>query len=58
MTKKNYLMFAQISFKAETDKEAIEKTWQLEQLLEENGYYLRQHHTGQMDNIRSVRYGR
>ena len=51
-------MFAQISFKAETDKEAIEKTWQLEQLIEENGYYLKQHHTGQMDNIRSVRYGR
>ena len=28
------------------------------QLLKENGYYLRQHHTGHMDNIRSVRYGR
>lgn len=56
--KENYVMFTQIIFKAENKKEAREKTWQLESLLDENGYYLKQHHTSKAKDLRSVRYGR
>lgn len=56
-TDENYTVFAQILFKAESREEMYDRLWELERILDENKYYLKQHHTAKTHNLRSVRNG-